>query len=98
MIVGRNEDDNSSLLYYFETQQTSASAILEPDDFAGPVVMLTGPSDEEKIRIAGSLLLRYSKDVENSAPVLLSTEAGTRLPHTAVLDDQDLSTARLVTA
>ena len=63
VIVGRRETENGHLKYFHELPESNSSALLEPDDFRGPVALIVGPVTDGALKFACGLLLRYAKRV-----------------------------------
>jgi hypothetical protein len=61
IIVGRHEAENSQLEYMHGLPEASSTALLTPDNFTGPLVLVIGPVTDAALRFAGGLVLRYSK-------------------------------------
>ncbi|MCD4796376.1 MAG: DUF814 domain-containing protein, partial [Candidatus Cloacimonetes bacterium] len=67
LIVGRNEKDNDAL-----TNLTISEIILQAKDFPGPIAVLNSmiQPDEDEIKIAASLLLRYCNKAPDTSTVI----------------------------
>lgn len=79
-VVGRREAENEVLARLFQREDSRAAALLSPENFSGPTVLLVGPNSEDALQAAGGLLLRYSKHFDPSnALIRVETEAGTRI-------------------
>jgi hypothetical protein len=61
VIVGRSETDNDTLRYMHHLPEATSSALLEPENFNGPLVLIAGPPSDEVIAFAVGLITRYSK-------------------------------------
>lgn len=61
VVVGRNEPDNETLRYMHHLPEASSTALLEPDNFSGPRVLLVGPASEAAMDFAIGMVTRYSK-------------------------------------
>ena len=61
VIIGRDEAENSQLLYAHQLPDAASSALLTPENFPGPHVLLIGPRTEDAINFAASLMLRYAR-------------------------------------
>jgi hypothetical protein len=61
VVVGRNEADNGQLEYMYRLPESSATAMLHPQNFSGPRVLIMGSTTDETLAFAAGLLLRYSK-------------------------------------
>ena len=62
IVVGRREAENQVLAEMFRRPDCRASLFLEPENFAGPSLMVLGPDTAENERLAGGMLLRYAKE------------------------------------
>ncbi|HID76805.1 MAG TPA: hypothetical protein EYP56_12515 [Planctomycetaceae bacterium] len=60
-VVGRNEAENASLEIYFRQAPPGRAAYVRPHNFVGPDVLLSGLVSAKAVRLAGALILRYSK-------------------------------------
>ena len=64
IIVGRDEHENATLQAFFRRGDASASALVEPENFVGPVGLIVGQLDEGAIACAGALLVRYTRQCD----------------------------------
>jgi tRNA-specific 2-thiouridylase len=60
-VVGRNEPENAVLGDFFRRADASETALVHPESFLGPDVLLVGQVTNEAVRFAGALILRYSR-------------------------------------
>ena len=60
IILGRDQDENRQLRYLHTLDGSTSQVMLDPDNFKGPLGLVTGPASEESIQFAAGLLLRYS--------------------------------------
>ena len=74
-VVGRREAENEVLCRLFQQSDSRASALLSPENFAGPTAMLIGPLTEASVEFVGGLVLRYSKHYDPSQ-ALIRIETG----------------------
>jgi len=67
-VVGRNEEENALLRGFFAEPGAPEPAMLHPENFPGPDVLVIGNVSRETIEFGGALLLRFSKrfDPENA--------------------------------
>ncbi len=74
-VVGRDAAENESLRQMVRDENSRATAILTPENFAGPTVMLIGPPIERSLNTAAGLVLRFCKqyDLENA---IVNVETG----------------------
>ncbi|GMR04288.1 MAG: hypothetical protein BMS9Abin23_0181 [Thermodesulfobacteriota bacterium] len=72
IIVGRDELDNKKLKNLVQPGYT----LIEPRDFAGPVVVIAGEADAASRDFAGSLVLRYASSKANGNRTLTATLDG----------------------
>lgn len=77
IIVGRDERENATLEAFFRRHDASEVALVEPENFVGPVILIVGHLSEESAAFAGSLLIRYTRqcDPENAWVRLLKGDA-----------------------
>ncbi len=61
VIVGRNDAENMQLDYMYRLPESSASAMLNPENFMGPRVLVIGLPTSATLAFATGMLLRYSK-------------------------------------
>ena len=100
LIVGRNEQENSTLGEYL----TPGRLLFVAEEFPGPSILLLGPPDEESRRLALRLVAHYTKPEKRPAGVRVTCRVGTppsegKLP-TAPLEEKiplegDLEEAQL---
>jgi tRNA-specific 2-thiouridylase len=64
VLVGRDESDNETLRYMHHLPEARSTALLEPDNFPGPVVLLIGPETEAALSYAVGMVTRYSKSAD----------------------------------
>lgn len=69
IIVGRDEKDNLKI----KNLMRHEDILIEPLDFAGPTALICGTTDNHAVNIAGSLILRYSKEKANGSSQLKVT-------------------------
>jgi hypothetical protein len=60
-VIGRNAEENTALRHLMTQPESQASALLTPEGFAGPAVMLIGPASDASLDEAARLLVSYSK-------------------------------------
>jgi tRNA-specific 2-thiouridylase len=63
VIVGRRAEENEQLVRLFEQRRSELTMLVSPENFIGPtalVVSTTAPPDEDALRAAGGLILRYA--------------------------------------
>ena len=60
VILGRDQDENRHLRYLHTLEGSTSRVMLDPDNFKGPLGLVTGPAGLDAVRFAGGLLLRYS--------------------------------------
>jgi len=61
VVVGRRQRENQLLEHMHRAPNASSSALLIPESFQGPAVLVVGPSDESALQFACGLVWRYSK-------------------------------------
>jgi len=60
IIVARQSENCHRLVTMFERADRQPCALLEPENFHGPALLLVGNFDETHLQLAGSLLLRFT--------------------------------------
>lgn len=68
VVVGRNERDNDFFQYAHQAEDASSTALLTPENFAGPRALLIGPRTDRALEFAAGLVMRYSKRFEDDSP------------------------------
>lgn len=78
-IVGRRESENLQLEYLHQLPDATSSALLRPQKFSGPAVLLIGPMEEEAIAFAGGLIMRYgsTQNLSSEATIEVLGREGT---------------------
>ena len=61
IVVGRKEDENKKIVNLRE----SGDVLIEAHEFAGPTALIRGNANDEIIRLAGEMLLRYANNKAN---------------------------------
>jgi len=80
IVVGRNADENALLRLFFRREDASKSALLEPENFLGPDVLILGGVTDESIELAAALMHRYTRRLGAADRQVRVTHAGaTRL-------------------
>ncbi len=74
-IIGRRADENEMLKYLAVRADNRTAATLQPDNFAGPVILLVGDVDEPTLDTAGGLAIRFSNKY-GERPVVLVEHNG----------------------
>jgi tRNA U34 2-thiouridine synthase MnmA/TrmU len=97
VVVGRDESDNESLRYMHRLPDAASTALLEPENFPGPVVLLIGPETPEAMSYAVGMVTRYSKSADfPAARILVQTRsnsyAASPQPHPAAEQARTLAT------
>jgi tRNA-specific 2-thiouridylase len=62
VVLGRSEPENEQLEYLHSVSESASSALMIPDDFAGPCALMIGSAGENALRFAGGLILRYAQN------------------------------------
>lgn len=79
-VIGRNAEDNALLQALFTRSDASPSAMMHPETFLGPDVLIVGRVDEQAIAFAGGLMFRWSRSIDAAdAQVLLTGKDFRRL-------------------
>jgi hypothetical protein len=61
VVAGRNAEENALLTGLFERADAAEAALLHPESFLGPDVLVVGKVTDEAIEFAGALVLRFSR-------------------------------------
>ncbi len=77
VVVGRNEGENGMIESFFERQDASESALLEPGDFLGPNVLLIGEISDRTVDFGAGILLRYTRRYDPQDGQIRVQHAGT---------------------
>lgn len=78
-VVGRREEENLIMQHMYRAPDRRASALLVPETFSGPTVLLLGSATSEAIEFALGLVDRYSKPASGEALVRLTIDEETSL-------------------
>jgi tRNA-specific 2-thiouridylase len=76
VIVGRDETDNEQLDYMYRLPEAKAGAMLYPENFMGPRVVVTGPLTDASLDFAIGLIMRYSKQAVPGQALIRCDSAG----------------------
>lgn len=60
-VVGRNQAENAALGDFFRRADACETALVHPESFLGPDVLLVGQVTDEAVQFAGALILRYTR-------------------------------------
>jgi len=60
-VVGRNQEENAVLGQFFRRSDARSAALLHPESFLGPDVLVVGRVTDEAIGLAAGLILRYAR-------------------------------------
>ena len=74
--VGRNAAENETLRRMYRDPKSRATALLAPDNFAGPTVLLMGPSTDDALDMAAGLVLRFAKHYDQDEAVVTADVGG----------------------
>ncbi|MDG2383658.1 MAG: hypothetical protein P8N76_18440 [Pirellulaceae bacterium] len=61
IIVGRNASDNDALRSLHKTTPPISTVLISPQNFPGPIVLVSGQISPKAVECAGALLLRFSR-------------------------------------
>jgi len=61
LVVGRNAGENALLERFLRRADAGEAALLSPEGFSGPEVLVVGPATQPALGLAGALMLRYGK-------------------------------------
>ncbi len=64
VVLGRDETENEQLRYAHQLPDAASSAVIVPENFAGPRALVIGPRTDEAIEFAASLMLRYAREYD----------------------------------
>jgi tRNA-specific 2-thiouridylase len=78
IVVGRNQEENALMEAHFQQANASEAAMLDPEGFAGPNVLVVGCVTDEAIRYAGALALRFTRQVDAEDAQVRVVHAGSR--------------------
>ena len=76
IIVGRDERENAALQAFFRRLDASDGAMVEPENFVGPVSLVVGQVDDESVAFAGALLIRYTRQCDPEDALVRISEGG----------------------
>lgn len=62
-VIGRNAEDNAALRRLAAREDAGQAAQLEPEGFIGPDALVVGRVHETALRVAGTLIVRYTRRV-----------------------------------
>ena len=79
-VVGRRASENDLLRSLYRRTDSKASALLVPDNFGGPTVMLIGPDTTKALDFAGGLVLRYAKHFDPNCALVTHHGRGRTAP------------------
>ena len=93
IVVGRKEDENKKIVNLRE----SGDVIIEAHEFPGPTIMIRGNANDEIIRLAGEMLLRYANNKANGNNYVLCTkdDSSSLLKIEKPVDDETLDKLRV---
>ncbi len=78
--VGRNQEENAILGNFFERSDAPAPALLHPENFLGPDVLIVGRVTEDAIALGASLVLRFTRRFDpDDALVRVSRRGASRI-------------------
>jgi len=68
IVVGRNQEENTLAEAFFRRADASGAAMLYPESFVGPNVLVVGRVADDALAYAGALALRFTRrlDAENA--------------------------------
>ena len=77
VVLGRNETENLLLRRLFQPEEVPNTALLHPENFLGPDLLVVGRVTAEAIEFAAALILRYSKRFDPEDAQVQVTQSGT---------------------
>ena len=74
--VSGDETENDGLYYMNTLDDSRGTALLEPQNFHGPRVLVIGPPTEDALEYAAGMIVRYAKrfDAENAEVKVVTAE------------------------
>ncbi len=93
IVVGRKEDENKKIV----NLRASGDVLIEAHEFAGPTALIRGNTNDEIIRLAGEMLLRYANNKANGNNYVLCTkdDSSSLLKIEKPVDDETLDKLRV---
>ena len=88
-IVGRRAEENQALADMYRQTGSRASAMLVPNGFPGPTVLVVGPPLPATLQLAGGLVMRYAK-YHDEQPAIVACHVGTQT-HAMQIDPHPLA-------
>jgi hypothetical protein len=76
VVVGRNKEENALLGEFFRRADAPDPALLHPESFLGPDVLVVGPVTDRAIRFAAGLILRFARAFESADARVRVTHLG----------------------
>jgi hypothetical protein len=68
MVVGRRESENEMIEYLHVRPDARSAAVLRPENFSGPIVMVVGEATPAALDFAAGLLARFGKVPADGTP------------------------------
>jgi len=78
VIIGRRAKENATIEYLARHESAQSCALLLPENFIGPAVLLVGAVNDHTITSAGQLLARYTNHADEDPLVVSVEQAGNR--------------------
>ncbi|MEM2759723.1 MAG: hypothetical protein QXU32_04645 [Nitrososphaerales archaeon] len=92
LIVGRNKDENDII----SSLALAHDLLLEVKDYKGPVALLRGSHDEDMMRIAASIVCRYSDArAGNECAVTIKNSDGSKEISVSPIENEQLNSYRI---
>lgn len=76
VVLGRHQTENEQLHELYRRPDSRASAMLHPENFPGPRLLLIGPFTSVTVASSTELMMRYSKHVEPQSARIVCEAAG----------------------
>jgi len=76
VVIGRNVRDNSALRWFAGRCEMSDAALVYPENFRGPDMLVVGNVSQEAIRFAAGMMLRYARKAEPGNAYVWVTQGG----------------------
>jgi hypothetical protein len=78
MVIGRRAQENAVIEYLARHEAARPCALLLPENFAGPAVLLVGNVNDHTLQSAGQLVARYTNHAQQGPLIVSAEQAGRR--------------------
>jgi tRNA-uridine 2-sulfurtransferase len=77
VVLGRDAEENDKMSSLWASRDAVRATLVEPESFIGANALLCGPATEEALRMAGALMVFYTRQVDpDSQEVLVRVQQG----------------------